>query len=94
MVIESMISNGLIVTVEKEPIKSVIFYSDKNYEYQAKALIKSILMNMEKDVEMFYYTIGFDSEIEHERLNKIPMPIDENKPTGYRTFEFYKPTIS
>ena len=94
MVIESMISNGLINgSNKKEPIKSVIFYSDKNYEYQAKSLIESILMNMEKDVKMFYYTIGFDSEIEHERLNKISIPIDENKPTGYRTFEFYKPNI-
>ena len=95
MVIESIISNGLILDTEikKNPIKSIVFYSDKNYEYQAKSLIESILMNMENDVRMFYYTIGFNSEIEHERLNKIPMPIDDKKPTGYRTFEFYKPNI-
>jgi autotransporter strand-loop-strand O-heptosyltransferase len=90
MVIESIISNGLIdENFKKEPIKSVVFYSDKNYEYQAKSLIESILINMEEDVKMFYYTIGFDSEIENERVNKIPMEIDKNKPS----FEFYKPVV-
>ena len=77
----------------KNPIKSIVFYSDKNYEYLAKYLIESILINVEKDVIMYYYTIGFESSIEHNRLVKIPIPVDEKKPTGYRTFEFYKPNI-
>ncbi len=94
MVIDLIVSNGLIdKNYKKETIKSVVFYSDKNYEYQVKHLVESILINMEHDVKMFYYTIGFESEIEHERLVKIPMGIDEKKPTGYRTFEFYKPSI-
>jgi autotransporter strand-loop-strand O-heptosyltransferase len=94
MVIEAIVSNGLVDgEVKKEPIRSVMFYSDKNYEYQAKSLIESILINMEDDVTMFYYTIGFESEIEHSRLVKVPIDVDVNKPTGYRTFEFYKPNI-
>lgn len=94
MVIESMISNGLLGgEIKNDPIKSVVFYSDKNYEYQAKSLIESILMNMDNDVNMFYYTIGFESDMEHKRLIKVSIGIDEKKPTGYRTFEFYKPNI-
>jgi autotransporter strand-loop-strand O-heptosyltransferase len=94
MVIESMISNGLLGgEIIKETIKSIVFYSDANYEYQAKSLVESILMNVKEEINMFYYTIGFESSIEHERLTKIEIPIDERKPTGYRTFEFYKPNI-
>lgn len=94
MVIESIISNGLLgEEIIKDTLNSIIFYSDANYEYQAKSLVESILMNAGEDVKMFYYTIGFESSIEHERLTKIEIPIDVSKPTGYRTFEFYKPTI-
>ena len=93
MVIESMKSGGLLgKNIKKDTIKSVVFYSDKNYEYQAKSLIESILLNMKDDINMFYYTIGFESDIEHSRLVKIPMDIDEKKSTG-RTFEFYKPNV-
>jgi len=90
MVIESIVSNGLIDgEAKKDSIKSVVFYSDKNYEYQASALVDSILANMPEDITMYYYTIGFESSIEHERLVKVSMDIGAN----HAAFEFYKPTI-
>ena len=95
MVIDQILENGLIdgSIAVKDSIRNIVFYSDANYEYQAKALVSSILVNAEDDVQMFYYTIGFESSIDHERLTKIEIPIDEKKPTGYRTFEFYKPSV-
>lgn len=67
----------------------IVFYSDKNYEYQAKALIESIILNGKEDISMIYYTIGFQSSLNYPNLTKKPFPIDFNKPK----FEFYKPTI-
>ena len=66
----------------------VVFYTDIKYEYQAKTLIESILTSNE-DVEMIYYTIGFDSSLEYPNLIKKFYPIDDKKPR----FEFYKPSI-
>lgn len=66
----------------------IIFYSDSKYEYQAKALIESILINS-KNTQMIYYTIGFESSISHPNLTKRIFPIDIKK----TRFEFYKPSI-
>ena len=102
MVIDQILENGLIdgSIAVKDSIRNIVFYSDANYEYQAKALMSSILANAGDDVRMFYYTIGFESSIDHERLTKIEIPIDDKKPTGYTmanlangTFEFYKPSV-
>ncbi len=68
---------------------NIIFYSDYNYEYQAKALIESILLNISEKVQMVYYTIGFESSLEYENLIKVPYEKDLNK----KSYEFYKPSI-
>lgn len=77
----------------EEALDSVIFYSDANYEYQAESLIRSIVANGRGINKMYYYTIGFSSSLEYPGLTKVEIPIDEAKPTGYRTFEFYKPSV-
>lgn len=67
----------------------IIFYSDSKYEYQASALIESINLNVYDDVQMIYYTIGFESSLCEKNLTKRVYPIDISK----KNFEFYKPSI-
>lgn len=67
----------------------IIFYSDSKYEYQANALIESINLNVDEDVQMIYYTIGFESSLCGKNLIKRVYPIDLSK----KNFEFYKPSI-
>jgi len=83
---------GIEYAGEGSALDSIVFYSDRNYEYQAKSLIESILHNA-PGLNMYYYTIGFESSLEFEGLCKIEIPVDEAKPKGYRTFEFYKPSV-
>jgi hypothetical protein len=68
---------------------NIIFYSDYNYEYQAKALIESIILNIKDDIQMIYYTIDFESSLDYPNLTKVVYPKNSNK----IFFEFYKPTI-
>lgn len=68
---------------------NIVFYSDYNYEYQAKSLIESILINVKDEVQMIYYTIGFESTLDYPNLTNVFYPKNDNK----RFFEFYKPTI-
>ena len=68
---------------------NIVFYSDKNYEYQAKALIESVLLNCRQEVNLIYYTLGFESSLKYKNLTKRIFPIDINK----KRFEFYKPSI-
>lgn len=68
---------------------NIVFYSDKNYEYQAKSLIESILINCTQHVNLIYYTIGFTSNLYYKNLIKRIFPIDVKK----TRFEFYKPSI-
>ena len=58
---------------------NIIFYSDYNYEYQAKSLIESIIVNVKEDVQMIYYTIGFESSLDYPNLVKVPYPKDNSK---------------
>jgi autotransporter strand-loop-strand O-heptosyltransferase len=90
MVIEKMREGGLVGGVV-EKINTVIFYSDLNYEYQANALINSILKNGD-GLKMYYYTIGFESSLDFEGLTKVVIPIDEKWGENYR-LEFYKPSV-
>ena len=91
IVIERMNDFGLISNSPIGKLNSIIFYCDYNYEYQAKALIESIIVNT-KDINIYYYTIGFNSEIEYDNLTKVFVPIDEKWGQNYR-LEFYKPSI-
>lgn len=68
---------------------NIIFYSDANYEYQAKSLIESIMLNSKEKVQMVYYTIGFESSLEYAGLVKVAFERDPGK----KFFEFYKPSI-
>lgn len=74
--------------VKSEVKLKIVFYSDLNYEYQAKSLVESILIT-KQNVEMVYYTIGFESSLSYPGLIKRPFPVDIRKPR----FEYYKPTI-
>lgn len=68
---------------------NIVFFSDKNYEYQIRGLIKSIDLRNLKDIRLIYYTVGFDSEMERPDLIKRRIEFDSRKPR----FEFYKPGI-
>jgi lipopolysaccharide biosynthesis glycosyltransferase len=68
---------------------NIVFYSDKNYEYQAEALIKSVLLNCKQEVNLIYYTLGFESSLNYKSLTKRIFPLDSNK----KKFEFYKPSV-
>lgn len=68
---------------------NILFFSDSKYEYQAKSLIESALKNIKGDFNLVYYTIGFKSAIECDRLYKVVYPRDPEA----KCFELYKPSI-
>lgn len=68
---------------------NIVFFSDLNYEYQIRALIRSIDLHKIPDLKLIYYTVGFDSNLEREDLVKRRIELDPLKPR----FEFYKPAI-
>jgi hypothetical protein len=68
---------------------NIVFFSDKNYEYQIKSLIKSLDLRRIQGMRLIYYTIGFDSEMDRSDLIKKRIEFDINK----KRFEFYKPGI-
>lgn len=80
---------GWHIEKKAEEAVSIIFYSDANYEYQAKYLIESIILNSKEKVQMVYYTIGFESSLEYAGLVKVAFERDPAK----KFFEFYKPSI-
>lgn len=84
MVINELLENNLV----KKDL-TIIFYTDKNYEYMASGLIESIKINSDVNTRMVYYTIGFESDLNEFNLIKKVYPIDQNK----KSFEFYKPSI-
>ena len=67
----------------------IVFYTDKNYEYQAQSLIESILLNSKEEIDLIYYTIGFESNLNYKNLTKKSIPLDLKKPR----FEYYKPLV-
>lgn len=67
----------------------IFMYTDKNCEYQAIACIKSLLPRLRDNDMVLYYTVGFDSTFESEKLKKIRISY---KP--YPTFHYYKAELS
>lgn len=67
----------------------IVLYSDEKYEYQAKALIQSINLNIEEDVQIIYYTLGFESSLTQPNLTKRLFPLNSK----IKRFEFYKPSV-
>lgn len=67
----------------------VFLYSDKNCEHQAINCISS-LSHIIDDIQLVYYTIGFDSSFEFKNLHKVRYPV---KPE-YPRFHFYKSELS
>ena len=65
-------------------------YSNKAYEHQAIACIKSLSNKIADDVKIVYYTIDFRSDFEFTNLVKIKIPL---KPQ-YPTFHYYKAELS
>jgi len=63
-----------------------VVFSDQNYEYQVRDFVSSIsLLNIRVD-NIFYYTIGFDSDIEHNALVKIRWEKDKD----LSNYSYYK----
>ena len=72
--------NGWELGILKNKLNmNIIFFSDLNYEYQAKSLIESILLNVKDEVRMIYYTIGFESSLDYPNLIKVPYDKDDSK---------------
>lgn len=68
---------------------NLVILSDKNYEYQVENLLKSLDYSKVVPEYIFYYTIGFNSSIEHKNLKKVPWPKIFDLPK----YDFYKPGI-
>ena len=64
-------------------------YSNKDYEYQAIACIKSLEQKIKEDIKIVYYTIGFESEFTTTNLYKVIL--SDKK---YPTFHYYKAELS
>ena len=58
-------------------------YSNKAYEHQAMACIKSLSDRVTDDIKIVYYTIGFNSDFEFKNLTKIPFPLKDQYPSFY-----------
>jgi hypothetical protein len=67
----------------------IFLYSDKNYEHQAMACIKSFESKITDDIKVLYFTIGFESDFECKNLYK--QKIDY---LDYPTFHYYKAELS
>lgn len=68
----------------------IYLFSDKNYEYQAHACLKSFEHKVTDDIKIVYFTIGFDSDINTKNLIKIRIPINP----VYPKFMYYKPELA
>lgn len=68
---------------------NLVLYSDANYQYQVLNFISSLKYGGLNDFKIFYYNIGFESNIEDSRVIKIPW----EKSKIHKRFEFYKPEI-
>lgn len=68
----------------------IFLYSDKNYEYQAIACIKSLQRCIADSDKIVYFTIDFDSEYEQKNLQKIKGKFLNS----YPSFNFHKTEIS
>jgi hypothetical protein len=67
----------------------ILAFSDKNYEYQIDYLIQSLHLHGHDNIEFLYYTVGFDSDLQHPNLTKKHWPLDPNM----KRFPFYKAGI-
>lgn len=67
----------------------IFLYTNKDAEHQAIACIKSFESKITDDVQVVYYTVGFDSDFMCKNLHKIKIPIK-----NYPTFHYYKSELS
>jgi hypothetical protein len=67
----------------------IVLYSDEKYEYQAKSLIQSINLNVKEEVQIIYYTLGFESSLNQPNLTKRLFPLNSK----IKRFEFYKASV-
>jgi hypothetical protein len=67
----------------------ILLYTDSKYEYQADALIESLHLNGHSNLEVIYYTIGFESNLVYPNLKKKYWPLNPS----FERFPFYKPEI-
>lgn len=67
----------------------ILIYTDSKYEYQADALLESLHVNGHSNLEVIYYTVGFESNLIYPNLKKKFWPINQS----FERFPFYKPGI-
>jgi autotransporter strand-loop-strand O-heptosyltransferase len=68
----------------------IYLFSDKKYEYQAHACLKSFEHKLTDDIKVVYFTVGFDSDITTKNLIKVRVPIN----LIYPGFTYYKPELA
>ena len=68
---------------------NLLVLSNKNYEYQVANLLKSLDYSKVVPYSIYYYTVGFNSTIQHKNLVKVPWPKIPHLPK----YDFYKPGI-
>lgn len=67
----------------------VFLYTNDKCEYQAKYCIESFVNKLSKDDKIVYFTIGFNSSLEYDKLYKVTVPYKD-----YPTFHYYKAELS
>ena len=70
--------------------RKIIILSNKNYEFQAKNLIESLILQIDHTTPIIYYTIGFESRLDYPNL--ICQYFEPIKEYG-TDFYFYKPAV-
>lgn len=68
----------------------IYLFSDKKYEYQAHACLRSLEHKITDDIKVVYFTVGFDSDINTKNLTKVWIPINP----VYPKLMYYKPELA
>lgn len=68
---------------------TIILYSDEKCEYQAISCIKSMESKITDDINIMYFTVGFESKFECKNLYKKYIDY-----LSYPTFHYYKAELS
>jgi hypothetical protein len=68
---------------------TLLVYSNLEYEKMVETFLISRKYSNQEDIQVLYYTLGFESSLEYPNLIKKRWEIDENK----MNFNFYKPEL-
>lgn len=68
---------------------TIVLYSDKNYEGMVDSFLISRIYSGFSHINVIYYTVGFDSQLNYPNLQKVRWEFNSEKPD----LTYYKPGI-